>query len=165
MELWINESCNISTTPKQFRKLLRRLYNSEPTLYQRELTLVLHWPNVRYFKCWHYHVGPTLNRCSKMMIRRWPNVNPTVGSTIPRWATLHWPNVECQRWSNIADVIGPTLGQHTLAFWESTAPRLRSQYLSGKLRDILVKRLWKERHFTAIFFKNLPNSGIHNQTL
>ena len=64
-------------------------------------------------------VGPTLNRCSKMMIRRWPNVNPTVGSTIPRWATLHWPNVECQRWSNITDVIGPTLGQRTLAIWVS----------------------------------------------
>ena len=63
------------------------------------------------------NVGPTLNRCSKMMTRRWPNVNPTVGSTIPRWATLHWPNVECQRWSNITDVIGPTLGQHTLAIW------------------------------------------------
>ena len=63
------------------------------------------------------NVGPTLNRCSKMMIRRWPNVNPTVGSTIPRWATWHWPNVECQRWSNITDVIGPTLGQRTLAIW------------------------------------------------
>ena len=63
------------------------------------------------------NVGPTLNRCSKMMIRRWPNVNPTVGSTIPRWATLHWPNVKYQRWSNITDVIGPTLGQHTLAIW------------------------------------------------
>ena len=63
------------------------------------------------------NVGPTLNRCSKMMIRRWPNVNPTVGSTIPRWATLHWPNVDCQRWSNITDVIGPTLGQRTLAIW------------------------------------------------
>ena len=66
------------------------------------------------------NVGPTLNRCSKMMIRRWPNVNPTVGSTIPRWATLHWPNVECQRWSNITDVIGPTLGQRTLAIWDKT---------------------------------------------
>ena len=59
--LWINESRNIWTTAKQFRKLLSRIYNSEPILCQRELTLDLHWPNVRYFKCWRYHVGPTLN--------------------------------------------------------------------------------------------------------
>ena len=94
------------------------------------------------------NVGPTLNRCSKMMIRRWPNVNPTVGSTIPRWATLHWPNVECQRWSNITDVIGPTLGQRTLAIWVYLC--LQKYYV-----DILIKELG---------LHSLPGNPTYNLT-
>ena len=42
----------------------------------------------------------------------------TVGPTLPRRATLHWANADCQRWPNVATRAGPTLGQRFHAIWD-----------------------------------------------
>ena len=41
----------------------------------------------------------------------------TVGPTLPRRATLHWANADCQRWPNVGTRAGPTLGQRIHAIW------------------------------------------------